>query len=245
MTKSRQAITITALSLLVSCVSLFPAQAAPGMDYFANVTPGGTKQQQHKATLSAAAQKVAAMTPDTNPALGAGSMAMMSTASPALTWFEHFDTLQFTLLPSDADRIVLKTPFNQEAERVVSWTKTAAKVAHNYRLLAQTLKSDSVPANHQPIKEYQDLTASWYNDKASVYEDLIRPRNAARTMEELDAQLKEINDRAESIAQVGKDIHAMDMHLRDQYHVHQARETDKLYKYVSGNNLGLNVAKNK
>ena len=235
MIKNRRAITTTALSLIVSCVALVPAQAAPGgMDYFSNVTPGNA---QKKVTLSAAAQKVAAMTPDNNPALGAGSMAMMSKASPQLTWFENFDTTVFSLLPADQDKIILKRPFNQEAERVVKWTEVATKVAHNYRLLGKTLKNTTVPANSPALKEYQQLTADNYNDIASVYEDLVRPRTAARTMEELDAQLKEISDRADSIAQSGKALHAMDMHLRSTYNVHQARETDQLWAYVSGNKL--------
>jgi hypothetical protein len=234
MIKNRRAITTTALSLIVSCVALVPAQAAPGMDYFSNITPGMKK----KPALSAAAQKVAAMTPETNAALGAGSMAMMSTSSPALTWFENFDTTVFSLLPSDEAKIILKRPFNQEAERVIKWTEVATKVAHNYRLLAKTLKNGSVPGTLPAVKEYQELTADWYNDKASVYEDLIRPRTPAKTMEDLDAQLKEINDRSESIAQSGKELHAMDMHLRETYHVHQARQTDKLWAYVSGSKLG-------
>lgn len=160
-------------------------------------------------------------------------MAMMSASSPALTWFERFDDIQFKLLPSDTDRIILKTSFNQEAERVVAWTKTAGKVAHNYRLLAQALKTSPIPANHPALKDYQNLMAEWYNDKAAVYEDLIRPRAAAKTIEELNDQLQEISDRADSIASTQKELHRMDMNLRDTYHVHQPRQTDKLWQYVS------------
>ncbi|HEY9678117.1 MAG TPA: hypothetical protein V6C76_08905 [Drouetiella sp.] len=226
-------IAVAALSLIVGCVTLYPAFAAPssGMDVFSNITPGNNKEQ--KKPLSAAAQKVQSMLPPANP-VGQGSMAMMSGASPAVSWFEKFDATTYSLLPTDADRIVLKTPFNQEAERVISWTKTAAKVAHNYRLLAKTLKSSSVPTDCPALKQFQDLTADWYNDKAAVYEDMIRPRTPAKTIEELNDQLKDVSDRATSIAQVQKDLHAMDMHLRDVYHVHNARETDKLYQYVSG-----------
>lgn len=219
----------TAMSLVVGCVTLFPAYAAPnGMDVFSNVTPGNRAATQRK---SAAAQ-IASMTPSANP-VGQGSMAMMSSSSPALTWFERFDDMQFKLLPSDTDRIVLKTSFNQEAERVVAWTKTASKVAHNYRLLAQALKTSPVPSNHPALKDYQDLMADWYNDKAAVYEDLIRPRAAAKTIEELQDQLKEISDRADSIASTQKELHRMDMNLRDTYRVHQPRQTDKLWQYVS------------
>jgi hypothetical protein len=239
MRKNGRAITVTALSLLVSCTALFPAQAAPPstMDVFSNVTPGSKTKPSLPALQSAAAQKVAAMTPETNPALGAGSMAMMSKSSPQLTWFENFDTTVFSLLPNDEAKVILKRSFNQEAERVVKWTETATKVAHNYRLLAKTLKNAPIPGNSPALKEYQSLSADWYNDKASVYEDLVRPRAAARTMEELEAQLKEINDRAESIFQQGKELHAMDMHLRGVYNVHQARETDALWHYVSGDKL--------
>ncbi|CAN5323185.1 hypothetical protein BH10CYA1_BH10CYA1_29590 [soil metagenome] len=226
-------VTTTALSLVVGCVTLFPASAAPkgtvsgGTDVFANVTPGNRNMPQRK---SAAAQ-VASMTPAVDP-IGQGAMAMMSSSSPALSWFEKFDEVSFTLQPTDADRIILKKNFNQEAERVVQWTKTAGKVAHNYRLLAQTLKSAPVPANHPALKDYEVQMADWYNDKAAVYEDLIRPRAAARTIEELEGQLKEINDRADSIASQGKELHAMDFHLRETYRVHQSRQTDKLQQYV-------------
>ena len=157
----------------------------------------------------------------------------MSSTSAALTWFEKFDEISFSLLPTDTDRVILKTNFNQEAERVLVWTKTAAKVAHNYRVLAQTLKKSSVPADHPAIRDYQNLMANWYNDKASVYEDLIKPRPPARTMEELESQLKEVNDRADSIASTQKELHTMDMHLREVYHVHAPRQTDKLWQYVA------------
>ncbi|HEY9732736.1 MAG TPA: hypothetical protein V6C89_12535 [Drouetiella sp.] len=224
-------IATTALSLIAGCVTLFPAYAAPnGMDVFSNVTPGN-RNQQNPPRKSAAAQ-IQSMLPAANP-VGQGSMAMMSTTSPALTWFESFDDIQFSLLPSDTDRIILKTNFNQEAERVIAWSKTAAKVAHNYRVLAKKLKYAPVPPNHEPLKEYQNLMSAWYDDKASVYEDLIRPRTPAKTIEELQDQLKEVNDRADSIASTQKELHMMDMHLRDVYRVHQPRQTDKLWQYVS------------
>jgi hypothetical protein len=235
MNKGLILVTTTALSLVVGCVTLFPANAAPkgpapsnGMDVFSNVTPGNrTTPPQRK---SAAAQ-IASMTPAIDP-IGQGAMAMMSASSPALTWFEKFDEVSFSLQPTDADQIILKKNFNQEAERVVQWTKTAGKVAHNYRLLAQTLKTASVPPNHPALKDYQIQMADWYNDKAAVYEDLIRPRAAAKTIEELHLQLQEISDRADSIASQGKALHSMDQHLRETYRVHQSRQTDKLQQYV-------------
>ncbi|MBI2810870.1 MAG: hypothetical protein HYX67_08595 [Candidatus Melainabacteria bacterium] len=228
-TKGLVIATTAAMSLVVGCVTLFPAYAAPngGMDVFSNVTPGNRPTTQRK---SAAAQ-IASMTPSANP-VGQGAMAMMSTSSPALTWFEKFDEVSFSLQPSDTDKIILKKNFNQEAERVVQWTKTAAKVAHNYRLLAQTLKTAYVPPNHPALKDYQVQMSDWYNDKAAVYEDLIRPRAAAKTIEELEEQLKEISDRADSIASQGKELHALDFHLRETYRVHQSRQTDQLQHYV-------------
>lgn len=223
-------IATTALSLVAGCVTLFPAYAAPnGMDVFSNVTPGNRNQNPPR---KSAADQIASMIPAANP-IGQGSMAMMSTTSPALTWFENFDNVSFSLMPTDTDRIILKTNFNQEAERVIAWSKTASKVAHNYRVLAKKLKTAPVPPNHAPLKEYQNLMSAWYDDKAAVYEDLIRPRPPARTIEELQDQLKEINDRADSIASQQKELHAMDMHLREVYHVHQPRQTDKLWQYVS------------
>lgn len=221
-------IATTALSLVVGCTTLFPAYAAPnGMDVFSNVTPGN-----RTAPKKSSATQVSMITP-ANP-VGQGAMAMMSQSSPACTWFEKFDEVRFSLEPTDTDKIILKKNFNQEAERVVAWTKTASKVARNYRLLAQTLKNAPVPTNHPAIKDYQDQMADWYTDKAAVYEDLIRPRTPARTIEELQDQLKEISDRADSIAAQGKELHTLDQHLRETYHVHLARQTDKLWWYVSG-----------
>ena len=47
-----------------------------------------------------------------------------------------------------------------------------------------------VPGTLVGVKEYRDLTAGWYGDIASIYDELIRPRKAAHTMEEFDALVR-------------------------------------------------------
>jgi hypothetical protein len=120
----------------------------------------------------------------------------------------------------------------QDSERVQKWTATAAKVSKNYRLLARTLKNLAVPPDTPGLQDYRDLAADWYLDKAGVYDDMIRPRPPARTVEELDSELQQVYDRATSTAETAKRLLEMERDLRKAYHVHMSRETDPLTQYV-------------
>jgi len=216
----KQTLTIKklALSLVVSSLSVVPANA---QDYFAHITPGGKKQS--------------IPSPQAQPKEKAiqGSLAMMSQRTPIVTWFETLDKTEFTMIASDTDRTLLARPFNQEAERVQEWTQTANKVIKNYRLLASTIRQMDVPENAPGLKDYRNLSAGWYADVALLYEDLIRPRVAAKTIEELNGQVKEIDVRSSQLTAQRRDLTQMDITLRKKYAVHMSKETDALYKYVN------------
>ncbi|MGD9684027.1 MAG: hypothetical protein AB7W16_22895 [Candidatus Obscuribacterales bacterium] len=172
--------------------------------------------------------------PNLAPATRAGALSIMSDDSPALRWFENYDMQRFTYQKSPADRAVLRRPFNQEAERVKAWTDTAGKVAYNYRELAKLLRASTAPDGHQDIDEFRKLMADWYDDEASVYEELIKPRPPARTREDLDEQLLAVKSRAASLKDNYKALNAMDIELRQKYRVHLNKNEDPLTKYVTG-----------
>jgi len=233
----------TAMSLMLGCICVTPSFAAPTtqiasapaavapkaaptplMDVFENTTPGMKKQTVPTPTK-----------PQSNAdKIGQGALGMMSNRTPAVSWFESFDTTVFTLRPTHSDTVILTMSLNQELERVQKWTATASRVSRNYRLLARSLKNMSVPPDSPGLQEYRDFTADWYLDKAGVYDDLIRPRPPAKTMEELESDLKQVEDRAISTAETAKRLKEMDMDLRKAYHVHMSRETDPLSQYVMG-----------
>lgn len=215
---------LAAVSLCSSFMMSKPALAVPGTDYFATTTkpPSQVKSQSNK-NIS-----------PSHPPEAFGSLAMMSHGSPVVTWFEALDDRIQSLKPTQADRVILNRPFNREKERVEQWIQVARKIAKNYRLCSQTLKGMPVPNNAQGLKEYRDLTADWYLDVATVYEDLIKPRPAARTMEELEDALNEVKGRAQSLTKTSTSLKAMDISLRKQYSVHLARHDDALQQYVRG-----------
>lgn len=224
-------LTTLAASLIVSVCSS-QAQAAPngGHDYFnANTTPQRPQQLRIEDHTKKAPQPSSLV-------LGAGSLAMGSQRTPAVEWFENFDSVTFLLRPSVVDRAILTRPLNQEAERVQKWTTVASNVSKNYKRLSQQLKSTSVPPGYPGLKEYRDLSADWYSDTAAVYDDMIKPRPPARTIEELDAELESIQTRAKGLKQQAIALHGMDQDLRKQFHVHESRQTDALSAYVRGQN---------
>ncbi len=208
--------TMIAAGLAAGIVCASPAHAAkPTIDYF---SAGKTSGKAPASNFAAASQ---------------GSFPGNSnSASATVKWFEKFDETVFSHKATEADRVILSRPFNQEAERVQQWTETASNVAKRYRVLAQSLKSMTVPGNMPGVKEYRDLTADWYSDAADIYEELIKPRPAAKTMEELDAAINDIKDRSHSLAQTNNNLKSMDMSLRRTYKVHLPRCDDALQQYV-------------
>lgn len=160
-------------------------------------------------------------------------MPRVTPASAPVQWMEAFDEAVGHYKPSLEDALVLKRPLNQEVERVLEWSKTTAKIAKQYRVLAKTLRAMPLPEKMPEAGTYVSGMADWYDDTATVMEDLIRPRRAARTMEELEASLKEVHDRSEALRQAYRTLKMMDSKMRVSYNIHPAKHDDALMKYVT------------
>lgn len=168
-----------------------------------------------------------------NPLGKQGAMAVMSNPNdPVVRWFENFDATVFCYSKTQSESAILTRGFNQEAERVQQWTDTAKKVAVKYRYLASVLRKLEFPPGATDIRDYVNLVADWYADSASVYEDLIKPRPAAKTMEELEEGLGGIENRAQGLKKLNERIFALDTDLRMKYHVHAREQTDRFQQYV-------------
>ena len=74
--------------------------------------------------------------------------------------------------------------------------------------------------------------ADWYQDAAGVYEELIRPRPPARTIEDLQEQLEVVKKRSESLADNIASLKAMDRSLRQQYNVQPALQDDVIQQFA-------------
>jgi hypothetical protein len=148
--------------------------------------------------------------------------------------FEKLDSIVFSGYPTPNEKIILSKSFNQEAERVQQWQTTAQTVALKYRQAAKALRNLPVPANWTEFDQYREARADWFDDAALVYEDMIRPRKPAKTIEELNAQLAAVQDRAKVLADSKQANREMDRDLRRKYHIHAPKQTDALTKYVTG-----------
>lgn len=211
------------LSQSIAIIGIFisgsAVQAAPGgIDFF-----GTNTQTRSSASAQPSSQR---------QTVGAGALSMTSEQGPALAWFEKFDALQQKYRPSDADKVILVRPLMQEAERVRQWIETANKVAKNYQILSKSLKILPTPAGMNDIKEYRNLTAEWYEDAASVYVDLTKPRPPAKTIEELQESLNAVKKKSESLSSTIANLREMDLSLRRNYKVHLAMQDDALQQYV-------------
>jgi hypothetical protein len=213
MVGSKETLASMAATLILGCLIATPAQSAPhAVEYFGRVTPSQSAQETKP-------------TSDTMKTSKDGK-------SIQVKWFEAIDDVVGTHKPSDADRVILARPFNQEAERVQQWIEIASKVAKNYRAVAKALRSMPVPEKFEGFKEYRDLRADWFSDAAAVYEDLVRPRRASRTMEELDESINQIKERAQSVQKTNLQLAMMDRNLRSTHHVHPSKYDDPLQRYV-------------
>lgn len=154
-------------------------------------------------------------------------------------WFEFFDDAIAARQPTAQERAVLNRPFNQNKDRIVEWTNVAAKIARQYRELARGLRATPVPQCLAPsqgdkitVDEYKKLTADWYDDSAEIFEEYIRPRKAARTIEELDETLARIHDRSEALSSQMASLKTMDRDLRDQFNLPLNLHDDAVQKYA-------------
>ena len=219
--------TITKTALVtISCLIAVPANAAPAEDVFSINT-------HDKPRALPPLQATAQMKHDAEtPKIGAGALAMMSADTPIVHWFENYDQIISNAKPSDTEQIILKRPMNQELERVQLMTKTCSDIAKRFRSTAKTLRKLSVQENWVGVKELRDNQADFYDQEAAVYESMIKPRPPSKTMEELDATLKTLQDDADAAKSYGEALASTDLNLRKKYGVHLARYKDDLAQYV-------------
>ncbi len=218
------------VSLIVSALAgVQVASAQPKNEFFGGNSSANSTTQKGYTNFQGPAPK-----PLANGVTAKGAGAMDSDNSPEVAWFEKFDEISFRGRPTDYERAVLNMPFNQEAERVQSWTRTASNVAKRYRLTARALQTVYAPRGRADLDDYRSLRISWFNDAALVYEEMIKPRQPAQTIEDLKDQLRQVKEQAESIGKTNITILAMDRNLRRTYRVHSAKQTDSLTKYVTG-----------
>ncbi len=182
------------------------------------------------------AQIKRATTVPENPMGRAGANAIMSnTDDPAVRWFEEFDKTVVLNSKTSSERAILNRPLNQESERVQEWSTVAGRVSQKYKYLALVLRNVQVPPTCADLKEYAKLTADWFADSAAIYDDLLKPRRAAKTIEELEAGLNAIEQRAKAQKVMQTTLIGMDRDLRSKYHVHVRKEDDALQQYILGN----------
>jgi hypothetical protein len=215
----------TALSLMLNICAQGMAQAKPTNEIFSAVP-------QNTGAVSAPRPFTTA---PANPVAAGGAMDQAGAGgTPEVRWFEKLDSIVFSGYPSAYEKSVLSRQFNQEAERVQQWTVIAQTVANRYRNTATALRNLPVPANWEEMAKYRDVRSDWFDDAATIYEDMYRPRKPARTIEELTAQLEDVKSRAEQLGESKKINREMDRKLRVHYRVHAPKETDALTHYVTG-----------
>lgn len=214
-----------ALSLLVGGAGS-AAFAAPANEMFGSMpSKTSTHSTQPKKVAPPPVQPA-------NPVAAPGAMSMMSTSSPELTFFETLDAVCFKGFPTEPERFVLQRQFDQEAEKVAEWIKTAKVVSKRYRNTAITLRNLQIPNDREDLQQYRDMRSQWFDAAAQVYEQMYKPKAPAQTMEELEGQLRKVDQDADSVANQKKTILAMDRKLRRLYRIHEPRETDRLQEYV-------------
>lgn len=213
----------TAITLVGLCGTT--AQAAPaGFDWFSSTTT-----PQTKTTKTPKAKPLVDLKVPVRPTNSTSS----ADQNAAAIWFEKFEELRDQYHPSAADRVILSRPLMREEERVNKWTATASKISRNYLLCVSALKQLAVPAQLSDLREYRDLTADWYHDAACVFDEMIRPRTPAKTIEELQRQLDSVAKQSATLTTTASSLAAMDRDLRKRYKVELSGQNDELQKYVS------------
>ncbi len=193
--------------ILLSCVATTPAHAAPASDFFGHNTnnSGAIKPSRVTPAMQQAANA---------PKIGAGPLAMMSSDKPIVHWFEAYDRAIADAKPTPTEQLILSRPLNQELERVQAMIKTSGVIAKRYRALAKRLRAMPVQADWPQVKELRDGQADFYEQEASVYEEMIKPRPPSKTKEELDARLKDLTDRSTAAKTYGTTLLSMDLDIQ-------------------------------
>lgn len=173
-------------------------------------------------------------TVESNPVARQGSLSIGADETVAKHWFENVDGVIGANLRTSVQATILSQGFNKEQERVAEWSETAAEVSQRYKLLASKLRGTPVPPGHPGLDKYLAMNANWFADTAEVYDELLKPRPAARTKEELDEQLDEVLTKAKGLNKTKKQLRELDISIRKQYGVPMARHEDDLRRYVEG-----------
>jgi hypothetical protein len=147
-------------------------------------------------------------------------------------WFEGMDVMVGYYRPNANDQLIISGLVNDEVERVTLYCNTLIRVAKNYRILAQKLKSLPVIDAMPQSALLRDHVVTWYNDSASVYEDMSRPRPPARTKEELAAMIKDVMERSETLKATYAKIWELDRDLRLSKAVNPPKYDDALNEYT-------------
>jgi len=162
-------------------------------------------------------------------------------SSPIQKWFAQLDEQVYLHRATPDEKLILGRNFGSppQLERVIEWTNTAARLAKKFRSLAKTLRSMSPPGSSgsdsgapSAVSAYKQALADYYDDSASVLEEYIKPRPAARTQEELEDQLKRVGERSETVKITSTHLTEMDSSLRSQFRVPTADFDNKLMTYV-------------
>jgi hypothetical protein len=154
-------------------------------------------------------------------------------------WFEAMDEKNKALSPSLQQQAILNRPFGSppQLERVTEWMNTASVVAKNFRQLAQYVKNSPIPQSiaNDPeateLMQYKQDLSEWYIDSASWFEDYIKPRSPARTIEELDGQIKAMQNRSDQQKLAMEHLQQMDSNLREHFKIHKT--DDSIWIYAS------------
>jgi hypothetical protein len=234
----------TLLVTLIGALAPTFAKAEPrGFDWF-SVMPGqhpqqAPQQQQQPATgqkqpTAPQVQRGIITKTQVKPPTAVLLTPEMRNITTAPQWFDQFDKLTDKYSPTAGDKVILQRPMLRQVERVNEWTAAAARVSKGYMTMSRTLKAMPIPPGMTDLKQFRDLTADWYHDSAGVFDDLIRPRPPAKTIEELQDQLNEIKNRSDNLSTTLVALDEMHDSLCKQYKANSPLHTDAFQKFVSG-----------
>ena len=158
--------------------------------------------------------------------------------TPIRLWFEAMDEKVKDLSATDQEMSILTRSFGSHPtqERVLDWMNTASTVAKKFRTIAGYLTSTPLPQSiaddpqANELNQYRQDLAQWYNDSADWFDDYIKPRRPARTIEELDGQIKAMGNRSEEQKLSMLHLQQMDSNLREHFKIHKT--DDGIWNYA-------------
>jgi hypothetical protein len=192
------------------------------------VAPGMASDTKHSFVASSSAGNLAASTDYFNVNTGSALQnSITNTLKPNPDkrypdtvlgrWFEKFDRERANHVPTAEDKVILARPINQQVERLAQWTAAAGRIAKTYSEFAKYLKTMAVPPGCEDIKEFKDLTAEWYEDTAQVFNNYIRPRKAATTIEDLEEEIQEQKRKENGLVKTRSSIQNMEASIKQKY----------------------------